>query len=1412
MALAAFTSAAKTVSVAVEEGASRSLTAAEIASLAEGDTLVKTGGGELTIANELSVRLAAVDVQGGKVTLDDAFRREGLATMWSFDDAEDFGYDIAPAHAFPLTVDAASTEPPTLVEDGVSGRALHFGHASKTSGARLFRADAASPSGHTPSGNSAFTFSFWMRPTKDACGTGSNFIHIDTMTNGSMNWGRGFFFGSVDKDPATGKSEWRPFKNLCFYCGCGWTRSGERNQNGDVVNASKVALATFDSDNYFFDGAWHQVVGTYENRVMRLYVDGRLMDERTRSADLDVTSNPYVQIGNWSATDGGHKFAGDLDELQWLAGAWTPRQVAEEYAACKPLRSAERRVTESVEGAQLTVAEGASLVLAGSTDWHFSQVGGSGGIVIGGSSSLSADAYVDYSGVLSGAGTGVYAIDLSAETPPAPIRVPSGVAKIPSVGRIVFANAEGGIDPARPFVLAEAASFDLPDDFSGWTFEPKDEDRRLAFEVIDGKLVFRLEAPDFVSLDDTCTLQLCSGGIPVALKMLPTGYNSGDTYGPKLDQDIDSAHKTFTLASGTEYAATGSVQIVQIDDSTVRASWRFAPLADIPRIDALTVTLSLPIAEYAGEEGHGVLNGTTYAFPATNAGETWQRSAKPVSSAEVYDRSGTMLCAISNITMGTNGLLQDNRTWNGTDFSLRFTTAVKSMTVGETCEFSMDISLPHGAAIRTSNPVVIRKSPEYARMDKPFDYVLPGSALDFSAIRGTESPAGKYGRVLRVGDHFEFENLPGVPQRFYGANLCQKANIPNKDSVARFAANFARIGFNAIRFHHQEMPLCASDDDSKTSLDPEAIDRFDALVAACVTNGIYLTTDLYVSRLPTYRSLGIDRDGEVEMNEYKRLLPAHQGAYENLLAFLRTWFNHVNPYTGRTLAEEPALMSVALVNEGANYISPADTVLMPGWQQAWEDWLDGKKAAEPEVFGTITKTVPSTFQAKPNGPVFLRFVKEQEDALARRLKAFLREELNCPVPVTSMNNASEGSGFTSFFHQLTAAENFDYRDQHRYWDHPSFLATKWSAPWTQSATLPLTTDDAGFSDRFYRRLVGFPFASSEFNFCSPMDYRSIGGLMIGSMAALQDWDALWRFAWSHDASGVETPEKKGVSTFDISGDPIRLVQERTAVALFLRRDLPALSRTYAIPLDPADYANPTNGCLWKKYSTLTPAWFGWYAKIGTVVTNAWPAADSMAADFDAAQQKDRAAVMADLGLAYDAQGRMPPAGDGRVRIDQRTGLLAVDAGRTVGAFAASGTVSAGPLSVDLGGVKATVCAMSLDDRDVASSRRILFTHLTDVQGSGATYANAKRDTVLSVGKQPFLMRTAKAEVALALAGRKCHVYALALDGSRRFEVPAQQDENGVLRFTADITADPMEVTFLYEIVQQVRGSFVLRYR
>ncbi|MBR1587114.1 MAG: hypothetical protein IJ658_02195, partial [Kiritimatiellae bacterium] len=115
------------------------------------------------------------------------------------------------------------------------------------------------------------------------------------------------------------------------------------------------------------------------------------------------------------------------------------------------------------------------------------------------------------------------------------------------------------------------------------------------------------------------------------------------------------------------------------------------------------------------------------------------------------------------------------------------------------------------------------------------------------------------------------------------------------------------------------------------------------------------------------------------------------------------------------------------------------------------------------------------------------------------------------------------------------------------------------------------------------------------------------------------------------------------------------------------------------------------------------------------------------------------------------------------------------------------------------GTAATVWASSLDDRPVASSRRILLTHLTDVQGEGAKFADPEKTILLRFGKGS-LVRNGTAQIALELEDPGAYeVYELETSGKRLGTVPAET-RGGKLCFTAAVDG-PHGARMLYEIAR-----------
>lgn len=549
------------------------------------------------------------------------------------------------------------------------------------------------------------------------------------------------------------------------------------------------------------------------------------------------------------------------------------------------------------------------------------------------------------------------------------------------------------------------------------------------------------------------------------------------------------------------------------DDGSLDIAISLETVADCVTQIMSAVCARLPVSRYGG--GKVVIDGkTSRTLPVTYRKGKIGIFSETVREAAIYDRNGDCTLTL-RFPKSTKCYLQDNREWKGGDsdvFTLRMffdgKGASKQLARGDRFAMDFNIMTP-GAVEYSAGEHVISEGRDWMRIKAANDPV-PGSALDFSSVVPHDAPAGKYGWLVVRNGHFEFENRPGVKQRFYGVNFVGDANCPPVEDADRYVANLARIGYNAVRFHHHDNGLA----DSRGELKPEAMARFDAMVAACIKYGIYMTTDLYVSRRVAYRDMGIDKPGFASAREFKTLVETHEGAYSNFLNYARNFLSHVNPHTGRRYADEPAMPLYSLVNEGN---SREELTL------------------------------------------------ENERDFARRMNAWVRSTMKSRILLTNMNNYAYPEEFDD-----VRANEYDYADEHFYVDHPHFIEKKWQLPSELRNVNPLKRDRHGLSYAFAnRRRMGkaIPFVITEYNYTSPGEYRGLGGLDVGALASQTDIDGLWRFAWSHGIKGVYGP--KAMTYFDMSGDPLSLAGERAALCLFLRGDLNA-GDADAIKIDRAD--------------------------------------------------------------------------------------------------------------------------------------------------------------------------------------------------------------------------------------------------
>ncbi len=819
--------------------------------------------------------------------------------------------------------------------------------------------------------------------------------------------------------------------------------------------------------------------------------------------------------------------------------------------------------------------------------------------------------------------------------------------------------------------------------------------------------------------------------------------------------------------------------------------------------------------------------GASIELPAAiAAGGTWQadgqRGTFPAAFGEVHLYNGSVRSLTAAAADGrqlvvtfpaaTQVLVQDNRRW-GPTFSLRLGPQGHRLAAATASTIAFSLSTTGVLERRRSEPVVLTAGADWVPLTTEIE-VEPGSALDLSGQGFVKAPCGIDGRVIadREG-RFAFERDP-TPRRFYGVNLCFDAQYLAHDQADRLTERLVRLGYDSVRIHHYEVGLTGWGK-AGFAWDTEKLDRLDYLFAACRKRGLYLTTDLYVSR--PVRSAQVGMPGDEDWTyRYKVLVPVHEPAMQDLLTWCRTFFDRVNPHTGVRLADDPTIAWLSLINEGnvANYWS--DVRKISQWQVAWNRWLveryhdrarlalrygDELKADEDPIAGSVT------LPEQPLGDTLRQrdiavFLADTEQAMARRITGFLRDELKCRALITNLN------AWTNPATYQRVRQDFDYVDDHFYVDHPTFVDRDWQLPSRCGNANPLREGAWGGRASAALRLWGKPFTITEYNYAAPGRFRGVGGILTGALAALQGWNGIWRFAYAHGEGSLFQPSPIGY--FDLASDPLNQAADRAAVMLFRRGDLATSTHRAVLTLDPAQLREPTTRV---PEMNSAPHWLAWLGAIGSEVrapgsTSAGVLSDgAMPITFGESDDQVLAKLRPHGWLAEgnptDPRASVFRTGDGALLIDARRGQLAFDTPRTAGGYAESGdTIDAPKAGVRVDGLSqgATVFVTSLDGQPIRRAKRLLITHLTDLQNTGTTYAEPERQLLLKWGGLPHLVRDGTATVHLRIdRPEACTIHGLST-GGRRIGTIATRVVDGELVVPCAVRAAD-GARMLYEVVR-----------
>ncbi len=761
-------------------------------------------------------------------------------------------------------------------------------------------------------------------------------------------------------------------------------------------------------------------------------------------------------------------------------------------------------------------------------------------------------------------------------------------------------------------------------------------------------------------------------------------------------------------------------------------------------------------------------------------------------------------------------LFQDNRRWNPS-FTIRcgYHAALKAFRPEDALKIEFTLSADGPIQMEGFRPAAAVPE-QWAPVAVELD-IAEGSALDFSGAPWLDAPAGRNGRLIaRPDGAFAFERAPGVPRRFYGVNLCRDAVLPERAQADRLAERLARLGYNAVRWHDFERELADPRDSSRPA--SGALERLHYFFAALKQRGIHVSTDLHASRAVPAAVVWPDAADELTAEEYQLLLPVNARAEADLREFTRRWLGAKNPHTGQTLAADPALAWICLVNENtpSNYWAKLPARVAVEWRAAWNRWLESRYPRPADLslawgrdanFGALFRNdalLATLSEDSPRGRDFAAFVAEMQRGFYERTARFLREELKCQALLTNLNGGAQRRGF-----QWTRSA-FDYVDDHFYVDYPEFTEQPWHLPSRSAHLHPALLGGAGGAGTAFTRIFGKPFVVSKYSYCAPGPYRGAGGLLTGALAALQDWSAVFRFAYSHSLDKMFAPER--LDYFDLASDPLNLAADRVALLVFLRGDVAPARLAVALTGVERDFVG-----LEAVNAPVTPAWsaMALVARVGyrvatpsTAPADEWRVSVAPPPDVpdpmdEAAKTRILAALRADGRLGDDNETdlavRFESVGSA-LNINGSQRSIRLDGARIAGVVGSAGQrLRAGALEVEVLDTPATLVAASLDGNPLRESGRVLVTHLTDVRNTDQR-CDSRTRILSDWGRLPVLARNGRAHVRIERTAppRAARAWALSTGGRRLAETPARIEPDGSVALECSVVG-PDGAQLLYEL-------------
>ncbi len=624
----------------------------------------------------------------------------------------------------------------------------------------------------------------------------------------------------------------------------------------------------------------------------------------------------------------------------------------------------------------------------------------------------------------------------------------------------------------------------------------------------------------------------------------------------------------------------------------------------------------------------------------------------------------------------------------------------------------------------------------------PADQFTDDALLDLRYLN--EKQSGEHG-FIRLSDNGEdFVNGDGQAIRFFAVNSDGPKMTP--DEMDRHARFLAKLGVNMVRIHAM---ICDSRDGAAiTDVNEKQIQGIFRFVKACKDNGIYVTLSPFWPYAKAPASWGLDgvKPGE-QVWGLIFFNPKLQAGYK---AWVKELYTRENPHTGLTLANDPTVAIIQVMNEDSllfwtiNKMPEAQKMILGqrfatwlrkrygsldkarsawGRRQAFEGIKDDEKDSGGSGGHVVLLNLWDLTQAQQGDKATrvrdqLQFLAETQKGFYEDMGTYYRKTLDCRQVINAMNWKSADNV------QLGDAERWTYGGLEVMAVNRYFGSTHEgdNASWRIEPG-HLLRDASALRNPLkmptnLKQVAGKPFVISESTWVHPNVYQSEGPLLMAAYQSLTGIDGFYWFAmnkptWNDDPTMSFFNVKGQHPWFKWTASVPQLAGMFPANALLYRQGYLKRGQPVVIEERSLDQLWDRKPSLIAENETFDP--LRDETDLSGAKGGAGEQVSRLAFLVGPVQWKPEGAPatskVADLSPYIDAKRKTVVSNTGQITLNYETGLCTVNAPNAQGVTGflhdAGGKFALDDVTIESENHYATIQIVSMDGKPLRESRKVL---------------------------------------------------------------------------------------------------------